>query len=191
MPLGYVEASRIESKSLVEEYMLMANILVAEFIKPFCGDKTLLRAHNDIDDEKKEELYEFFDKVDMSGKLDLTNSTTLSHSMDALRNSTDEKGQKMFQVALRKFFWHLTAAKYVTINENMDQPGKYSHYGLNFPLYTHFTSPIRRYADLLVHRLTTLCIQYGPKTAEVIENMDYSKYAEMCSEKSLNAKRAS
>ena len=64
----------------------------------------------------------------------------------------------MFRVAMRKFFSHLEAAKYATINENMKSPDKYSHYGLNFPLYTHFTSPIRRYADLLVHRLTTICL---------------------------------
>ena len=57
MPLSYVESARIESKSLVEEYMLLANILVAQFIKPFCGHKTLLRAHFDIEDEKKQELY--------------------------------------------------------------------------------------------------------------------------------------
>ena len=81
MPLSYEESSRIESKSLVEEYMLLANILVAEYIKPFCGQKTLLRAHGDIEDEKKEELYEFFEKVGMEGKVDLTNSTTLNHSM--------------------------------------------------------------------------------------------------------------
>jgi exoribonuclease R len=96
----------------------------------------------------------------------------------------------MFTVALRKFFGHLTAAKYVTVNQNEDDPDKFSHYGLNFPLYTHFTSPIRRYADLLAHRLTTLCLQHGPKTAEVIENMDYTTYAENCSEKALNSKRA-
>ena len=53
MPQRFVEAARIDSKALVEEYMLLANILVAQFIKPFCGDKTLLRAHQDLKSEKK------------------------------------------------------------------------------------------------------------------------------------------
>jgi exoribonuclease R len=81
LPQDFTESSRIESKSLVEEYMLLANILVAQFIKPFCGPKTLLRAHSDIQDENKQELYEFFEKIGMAGVINLTNSTTLSNSM--------------------------------------------------------------------------------------------------------------
>jgi len=62
-PLEYTELQRMQSKHLVEEYMLMANILVAEFIMKYCKDKTLLRAHNDIKAEKKEKLTEFFDQI--------------------------------------------------------------------------------------------------------------------------------
>lgn len=94
-----------------------------------------------------------------------------------------------FNVAMRKFLTCLMPAKYMCVNESI--PEQYLHYGLNFPLYTHFTSPIRRYADLLVHRLVTLTLQHKEQTRELIELMDYSNYAEQCSEKALNAKKAS
>lgn len=90
---------------------------------------------------------------------------------------------------MRKFLTCLTCASYMCINES--QPAEYQHYGLNFALYTHFTSPIRRYADLLVHRLVTLSLTHGDKTRDLIQQMDYSNYAEMCSEKCLAAKKAS
>lgn len=80
-------------------------------------------------------------------------------------------------------------AKYLCV-EDLD-PSAYSHYGLNFPVYTHFTSPIRRYADLLVHRLTTLSLQYKEETSKVIQQIDYTTFAAQCTEKSMNAKNAS
>jgi len=112
MPEGFVESARIESKALVEEYMLLANILVAEFIKPYCREKTLLRSHMDINSDKKEQLNNFFKLVGLGDQIDLTDSTTLSRSMETLKS---QKDQKMFNVARRKFFSHLQAAKYVTI----------------------------------------------------------------------------
>lgn len=62
-PLSFEEAKRIESKHLVEEYMLLANILVAENIMKYCGGKALLRAHADVEDDKKEKLAEFFASI--------------------------------------------------------------------------------------------------------------------------------
>jgi len=67
----------MQSKALVEEYMLLANILVAEYLFKYCKDKTLLRAHNDISAEKKEKLYTFFERIGLQD-IDLSNAQTLS-----------------------------------------------------------------------------------------------------------------
>jgi DIS3-like exonuclease 2 len=156
LPLGFDESkTRMPSKHLVEEYMLMANILVAEHLNKYCHDKTLLRAHPDLDEEKKAALEVFFEKAGFKGEINLSNSKELSLSLEALRAKGDSA---RFNVALRKFLTCLECAKYMCINES--GPGEYQHFGLNFPMYTHFTSPIRRYADLLVHRLMTLAITH-------------------------------
>ena len=183
-PMNYKESAKIQSKSLVEEYMLLANIYIAEYLFKYCKDKTLLRAHNDISEDKKERLYEFFDRIKMNG-VDLTNAATLSKSIEKVReNGTIDD----LNVLNRKFLTCLTQAKYVTVQES--DPLEYQHYGLNFPLYTHFTSPIRRYADLLVHRLLTIALKEKSNTRSMIDSIDYAKYAEICSEKSLNARKA-
>jgi exoribonuclease R len=157
LPLSFVESStRMESKHLVEEYMLLANILVAEYLKFFCNDKTLLRVHPDLDKDKKELLEEYYAKVGLKGVIDLSNSKSLSKSLEALKAEGDSA---RYNVAMRKFLTCLQCAKYMCINES--SPEQYQHFGLNFPVYTHFTSPIRRYADLLVHRLVTLTLTHG------------------------------
>jgi exoribonuclease R len=99
LPESFEESFRIESKFLVEEYMLLANILVAEHLYHYCKDKTLLRAHPDVDTDKKVLLKEFFDKVGLSS-IDLTNSKTLSLSMESLKELGDVA---KYNVALRKF----------------------------------------------------------------------------------------
>ena len=87
--------------------MLLTNILVAEFVRPSCQDRTLLRAHQDIPPDKKVALNQFFEIVGFGDRIDLTNSTTLSHSLEAL-NQEEDKGP--FNVALLKFFGSLQAA---------------------------------------------------------------------------------
>jgi len=164
--------------------MLMANILIGEYLFKFCKDKALLRCHNDITPEKKHKLTLFFEKIGLTG-VELTNAKTLSHSIEALRETQPEE---VLEVLNRKFLTCLTQAKYVTVAEK--EPTEYQHYGLNFPIYTHFTSPIRRYADLLVHRLLTISLKEQHKTRDMIEGIDYAGFAELCSEKSYNARRA-
>lgn len=184
LPVSFQESKKMQSKSLVEEYMLLANILVAEYLFKFCKDKTLLRCHNDISEEKKGRLTDFLSKIGIEG-IDLTNASTLSKSLEQLKAT---QPADTLEVLNRKFLTCLTQAKYVTVEDK--EPEAYQHYGLNFPIYTHFTSPIRRYADLLVHRLLTIALKEQEKTRALIEQIDYAAYAELCSEKSYNARRA-
>lgn len=103
------------SKHLVEEYMLLANILVAEHLHKYCNDKTLLRVHPDLDKDKKEQLQEYYDKVGMKGIIDLTNSKTLSISLEKLKAEGDSS---RYNVAMRKFLTCLQCAKYMCINDS-------------------------------------------------------------------------
>lgn len=84
LPIGFKESEKMQSKSLVEEYMLLANILVAQHLYKYCKDKTLLRVHNDIQPEKKEKLQIFFQKIGITN-IDLTNAKTLSKSLENMK----------------------------------------------------------------------------------------------------------
>jgi len=80
-------------------------------------------------------------------------------------------------------------AQYVCVEKRDEE--ELRHYGLNFPIYTHFTSPIRRYADLLVHRLLTITLKEKENTRSKIDGLDYSELTEAISEKSFKARKAS
>ena len=84
LPVGFKESEKMQSKSLVEEYMLLANILVAQYLYKYCKDKTLLRVHNDIQAEKKEKLLIFLQKIGITN-IDLTNAKTLSQSLENMK----------------------------------------------------------------------------------------------------------
>lgn len=101
----------------------------------------------------------------------------------------ESKSTDILDVVNRKFLTNLQQAKYMTIDTNDAED--LIHYGLNFNLYTHFTSPIRRYADLLVHRLLTISLKEKENTRDKLDGLDYSEYAEEISEKSFNARKAS
>jgi len=165
---------------LVEEYMLLANILIAEHLYNHCKGKTVLRAHPEIAEEKKTALTEFFGKVGLR-EIELNDNVSLSKTMEALKKREDAKEPKdrdysKYEVVSRKLLTCFIAAKYLCINDL--EPGMYRHFGLNFPLYTHFTSPIRRYADLLVHRLVTFTLLDAEKSRSEIERVNFSDLAE-------------
>jgi exoribonuclease R len=78
----------------------------------------------------------------------------------------------------------LEAADYFTVGDS--EPASWIHYALNSPVYTHFTSPIRRYPDILVHRQLASILD-GKKNFKVIPK----ELTDLCNEKKLQAKRVS
>ena len=125
-PLKYSESPEMQSKQLVEEFMLMANILVAQHLHKYCEDKTLLRAHADITDGRKEALGSFFKRL----KLDINTTDALSLNESIQRLALQKGSEDTLHVVKRKLLTNLQQARYVCV-ESLE-PEDFFHYGLKF-----------------------------------------------------------
>ena len=174
----YFKRSR-DANKLIEEFMLLANQTVAESIgkvKKGQKKKTLpYRIHDNPDPQKMETLRQFIVKFGYKVKTDGTKSA-MARSLNKLMDDCNDKPEaKMIQsVALRA----MMKAKYSVHN--------IGHFGLAFDYYTHFTSPIRRYPDTMVHRLLTRYANGGRSANE----KHYEELCEHCSEMELVAQNA-
>lgn len=170
-----------DSNKLVEEFMLLANRTVAERIGdvPKRSEKVFVyRIHDRPDPEKLEALTAFIArfgyKMRYSAKGDA--SQAINHLLDEVKGKKEEN--LIETVSLRAM------QKAVYSTENI------GHYGLAFKYYTHFTSPIRRYPDLMVHRLLDRYLAGG----RTVSKPKYEEFCDHCSSQeqlAANAERAS
>ena len=155
-----------DANKLIEEFMLLANRTVAESVgRVPKGKKAKVlpyRVHDNPDPQKMETLREFIIKFGYKVKTDGTRGAMAKSLNKLMDDSEGRPEQKMIQrVALRA----MMKAKYTVHN--------IGHFGLAFDYYTHFTSPIRRYPDTMVHRLLTK-YQAGGRSA------NEKHYEELC-----------
>ena len=134
-----------ESHELIEDFMLLANRTVAETFgkpeSPWHNHTFVYRVHDEPNPEKLNNFLRLISRLGYT--MDISSRIKLVRSYNKLFADVEGKGEKNLveTVAIR------TMAKAVYSTENI------GHYGLSFDYYTHFTSPIRRYPDLMVHRL--------------------------------------
>ncbi len=183
-PLSVYFSESNESHQLIEEFMLLANRTVAEKIgrkAPGNTPKTFVyRVHDQPNLEKMAMLAKFVNKLGYKMRSASGRTTSASALNNLLKEVHGSKEQNVIeQISLRA----MQKARYST--ENI------GHYGLAFPFYTHFTSPIRRYPDLLVHRLLH---RYLTLNARTVSKPKYEDLCDHCSAQeqvAANAERAS
>lgn len=155
-PYDSLFSERKESNSLVEEFMLLANRTVAEVISRAFPDSALLRRHPEPNMRKLKEFEAFCCKHGL--ELDTSSSGHFQQSLERIREKLKDDSV-LFKILMNYAAKPMQLATYFCSGELKDKENDWGHYGLAVPIYTHFTSPLRRYPDIVVHRILAAAIE--------------------------------
>uniref|UniRef100_A0A7I4Y1S2 Ribonuclease II R domain containing protein n=1 Tax=Haemonchus contortus TaxID=6289 RepID=A0A7I4Y1S2_HAECO len=174
-----------DSHKLVKEFMLLANIAVATKIEAHFPKTAFLRRHSPPKQKVLREVLEVCEKIGFP--LDAASSARLASSLSKFQggNSLLQSINQVLSMLLAKpmqMGYYLCAG-------SAKKKDEYHHYALNVPLYTHFTSPMRRYADIIVHRQLAAALGYCPPTEKTVADLE--RLAQHCNDKKLAAKAVS
>jgi len=180
-PIDVYVKERKDTHMLVEDFMLLANREVATYISMKGRDQEIpfvYRVHDEPDPDKVEEMARF--AREMGFDMDVSTPRAVAHSLNRLAKATEkDPGLKLLSpIGIR------TMAKAEYTSDNI------GHYGLGFAYYTHFTSPIRRYSDVLVHRLLDRNLDNIHRTNKV-KLEEQCKHISQQERRAINAERES
>ena len=184
-PNGFGVYEYRDSNRMIEEFMLLANMAVAHRIYKSNPKRAILRCHPPPHPIMMEDLSQLCAQYNIP--FDITNSLSISNSLTKICEHI-EGGEMILPALILMCTKPFQNAKYFCTGSVEDE-SVYHHYALNVPIYTHFTSPIRRYPDILVHRFLTNSLD---KTFEVKGEIDeLQAIANICNDKKTAAKKAS
>ncbi|CAL1543487.1 unnamed protein product [Lymnaea stagnalis] len=169
-----------DTNSMVEEFMLLANIAVAEKILNEFPDNALLRRHPPPPATNFDPLIKA--AASKGFKIDVTSGKGLADSLDRAVVPENPYFNTMLRIVTTRCMMQA-----VYFCSGMLQPADYLHYGLATPIYTHFTSPIRRYSDIIAHRLLAVSIGADASYSELL---DKTKIQSLCNNLNYRHKMA-
>jgi DIS3-like exonuclease 2 len=144
-----------DSDLVVKEFLLLANMTVARVISNAFPDSALLRRHPEPSLRKLKEFEDFCSKIGFD--LDSTSAGTLHTSLMKMQESV-KHDPVLYSILMQYASKPMQSAKYFCSGEFKDKED-WAHYAHAIPLYTHFTSPLQRYPDIIVHRTLAAALE--------------------------------
>ncbi|KAI8039368.1 hypothetical protein M5D96_008091 [Drosophila gunungcola] len=183
-PVSFEVEQQREANRLIEEFMLLANQAVARFIHDSFPENAVLRNHPPPLTKSLKALREKL--LALGFELDYSSSKALQESMVRLCN--EAPNPVAMNACLSQLLMKPMARATYFCSEGKTEPADLWHYALSIPIYTHFTSPIRRYPDIMVHRLLAAALKYCPPPGRTPD--DLHALTKLANERKYNAKMA-